>query len=174
SAHTSNSATSMSLSRDGFNIVSGLRTGKGKRKRDVLSRKVPESYDNHCFRYVSPMFQQRFNSSYLGAGAAFAAIMCVFSCSIPPAESQGRLRQRLQQRMQQRAQQRAQQQSAASQSAGAASRLRHFKPDESISIAGVDVSIWRPKGAAAPAPLVVFSHWFHGCSTQTTFLMKAL
>lgn len=44
---------------------------------------------------------------------------------------------------------------------------------EAIQIAGLKVSVWRPAGRA-PAPLVIFSHGFHGSSTQSTFLMKAL
>jgi len=47
---------------------------------------------------------------------------------------------------------------------------------EKTSIAGVPVAIWKPSGASsqAPYPLVIFSHGFHGSSTQTTFLMNAL
>jgi predicted dienelactone hydrolase len=44
---------------------------------------------------------------------------------------------------------------------------------ETAEIAGVHVSIWRPTGAGQ-APLIVFSHGFHGTSTQSKFLMKAL
>jgi len=44
---------------------------------------------------------------------------------------------------------------------------------ESAQIAGLRVSIWRP-AAAGRAPLVIFSHGFHGTSTQSAFLMRAL
>jgi predicted dienelactone hydrolase len=45
-----------------------------------------------------------------------------------------------------------------------------------IIISGRDVAVWKPS-AAAPAsgyPLIVFSHGFTGCNTQTKFLMEAL
>ena len=42
-----------------------------------------------------------------------------------------------------------------------------------MKIAGIDVTVWRPQGRAA-APLVIFSHGFHGSSRQSVFLMKAL
>lgn len=44
------------------------------------------------------------------------------------------------------------------------------------TIAGRSVDVWKPEGAA-PAhgfPLVVFSHGFMGCGTQSTFLTEAL
>jgi len=44
---------------------------------------------------------------------------------------------------------------------------------EKQRIAGLDVAVWKPVGSA-PAPLVVFSHGFRGCNTQTVFLMDAL
>ena len=40
-------------------------------------------------------------------------------------------------------------------------------------IAGLDVAVWEP-AAAASAPLVIFSHGFSGCNTQSTFLMEAM
>ena len=43
---------------------------------------------------------------------------------------------------------------------------------ETQQIAGLNVAIWRP-AASTNAPLVLFSHGFHGCNVQTTFLMKA-
>jgi predicted dienelactone hydrolase len=44
------------------------------------------------------------------------------------------------------------------------------------SIAGRDVAIWKPSGTvpAAGFPVVVFSHGFGGCNTQSVFLMEAL
>jgi predicted dienelactone hydrolase len=47
-------------------------------------------------------------------------------------------------------------------------------PDEIVSLAGLDVAVWRPTGTAAPQPLVLFSHGFGGCKTQSSFLMRAL
>lgn len=41
-----------------------------------------------------------------------------------------------------------------------------------LSIAGLKVAVWEP--AQTPAPLVVFSHGFHGVNVQTLFLMHAL
>lgn len=44
------------------------------------------------------------------------------------------------------------------------------------TIAGRDVAVWKPAGAAPAAgfPVVVFSHGFGGCNTQSVFLMEAL
>ncbi|MGD0509843.1 MAG: hypothetical protein ABSA27_18745, partial [Terriglobales bacterium] len=45
-----------------------------------------------------------------------------------------------------------------------------------VSVAGRDVALWKP-GGAAPAngyPVVVFSHGYTGCNTQSAFLMQAL
>ena len=44
-----------------------------------------------------------------------------------------------------------------------------------IRIAGRDVALWKPAGAAPAAgyPLIVFSHGFTGCNTQSEFLMEA-
>jgi predicted dienelactone hydrolase len=45
-----------------------------------------------------------------------------------------------------------------------------------VTVAGRDVAVWKPE-AAAPStgyPVVVFSHGFGGCNTQSTFLMEAL
>lgn len=45
-----------------------------------------------------------------------------------------------------------------------------------VSIAGRDVAIWKPAGSSPKDgfPVVVFSHGFTGCNTQSTFLMEAL
>jgi predicted dienelactone hydrolase len=45
-----------------------------------------------------------------------------------------------------------------------------------IQIGGRDVAVWKPVGAgpAAGFPLIVFSHGFGGCNTQSVFLMEAL
>jgi predicted dienelactone hydrolase len=45
-----------------------------------------------------------------------------------------------------------------------------------ISIGGRDVAVWKPAGAAPDggSALVVFSHGFGGCNTQSVFLMEAL
>lgn len=41
-------------------------------------------------------------------------------------------------------------------------------------IAGRKVDVWRPPASGAPAPLILFSHGFAGCGTQSSFLMRAL
>jgi len=45
-----------------------------------------------------------------------------------------------------------------------------------ISVAGRDVAVWRPLGTARAIghPLILFSHGFGGCNTQSVFLMQAL
>src|SRR5690242_18474921 len=44
-----------------------------------------------------------------------------------------------------------------------------------IEIAGLRVSVWEPPpDVPGPLPLVIFSHGFHGISTQSTFLTKEL
>lgn len=42
-----------------------------------------------------------------------------------------------------------------------------------MKVAGLDVAVWRPDTDGA-APLLVFSHGFSGCNTQSLFLMEAL
>jgi predicted dienelactone hydrolase len=47
--------------------------------------------------------------------------------------------------------------------------------EEHISIAGLRVAVWSPPaGGEAKAPVVIFSHGFHGCATQSRFLTEAL
>lgn len=47
--------------------------------------------------------------------------------------------------------------------------------EERVSMAGLDVMVWRPdETAPAALPIVIFSHGFHGCATQSRFLMPAL
>src|SRR5262249_53240735 len=45
---------------------------------------------------------------------------------------------------------------------------------EKHQIAGLTVAVWRPAQGAMPAPVVIFSHGYHGCNTQSIFLMEAL
>jgi predicted dienelactone hydrolase len=44
---------------------------------------------------------------------------------------------------------------------------------ENQTIGGVEVAVWAPPGTE-PAPLIVFSHGYHGCAGQSTFLTRAL
>lgn len=46
--------------------------------------------------------------------------------------------------------------------------------EETLSLDGLDVTIWRPANSAAAPPIVIFSHGFHGSATQSRFLMTAL
>jgi predicted dienelactone hydrolase len=45
-----------------------------------------------------------------------------------------------------------------------------------VDMAGRDIAVWKPAGATPPAgfPVVIFSHGFTGCNTQSAFLMEAL
>ena len=46
---------------------------------------------------------------------------------------------------------------------------------KSAQVAGLKVTYWKPDASqTAPYPLVIFSHGFHGSSTQSKFLMKDL
>ena len=49
------------------------------------------------------------------------------------------------------------------------------EPTDRLVIAGHKVDLWRPGSEqTSKAPLIQFSHGFHGCATQSTFLMAAL
>lgn len=45
-----------------------------------------------------------------------------------------------------------------------------------ITVAGRDVALWKPSGVAPPNgfPVILFSHGYTGCNTQSVFLMMAL
>jgi predicted dienelactone hydrolase len=45
-----------------------------------------------------------------------------------------------------------------------------------VAVGGRDVAMWGPSGKAVPGgyPVIVFSHGFGGCNTQSIFLMEAL
>jgi len=45
-----------------------------------------------------------------------------------------------------------------------------------VMVAGRDVAVWKPAGPAPPAgyPMIVFSHGFTGCNTQSVFFTEAL
>ena len=46
---------------------------------------------------------------------------------------------------------------------------------EMDSIAGLSVAVWLPKESKAKkTPVIIFSHGFHGCNTQSSFLMEGL
>jgi predicted dienelactone hydrolase len=65
----------------------------------------------------------------------------------------------------------------AARKAGDGSSKAEKSGAEHLVIAGRSVELWRPASEQQgpnPAPLIVFSHGFHGCSTQSTFLTSAL
>jgi dienelactone hydrolase len=43
---------------------------------------------------------------------------------------------------------------------------------ENVELAGLRVTVWEPVASGA-RPVVLFSHGFHGCSTQSSYLMEA-
>jgi predicted dienelactone hydrolase len=48
------------------------------------------------------------------------------------------------------------------------------KPMETATIAGLTVAVWMPPDATPrPLPVILFSHGFRGCNTQSSFLMRA-
>ncbi len=47
--------------------------------------------------------------------------------------------------------------------------------EQTLELGGLTVTVWSQAApAASPQPVVLFSHGFHGCSTQSEFLMNAL
>lgn len=47
--------------------------------------------------------------------------------------------------------------------------------EQEVTLAGLKVHVWAPDGEAmGPLPVILFSHGFHGCATQSRFLMRAL
>jgi pimeloyl-ACP methyl ester carboxylesterase len=54
------------------------------------------------------------------------------------------------------------------------SRSMASGPQTTAIIAGRQVVIWAPTNGSAPQPVVIFSHGFHGCATQSKFLMEAI
>jgi predicted dienelactone hydrolase len=46
--------------------------------------------------------------------------------------------------------------------------------EQSVKLGGLDVTVWSQKaGKAVRQPVIIFSHGFHGCATQSRFLMEA-
>jgi dienelactone hydrolase len=46
--------------------------------------------------------------------------------------------------------------------------------EQSIKLGGMDVVVWSQEaGPAVKQPVIIFSHGFHGCATQSRFLMEA-
>ena len=56
----------------------------------------------------------------------------------------------------------------------AAAATAHAAIDEqSLTLGGLKITAWMPEDDESKHPLVVFSHGFHGCATQSRFLMQA-
>ena len=47
-------------------------------------------------------------------------------------------------------------------------------PAQQLDIAGIHATAWLPAESNVPAPVILFSHGFHGCAMQASFLMEAL
>ena len=45
---------------------------------------------------------------------------------------------------------------------------------ETVKLGGRDVVVWRPADATGRQPVIIFSHGFGGCATQSKFLTEAL
>jgi predicted dienelactone hydrolase len=46
--------------------------------------------------------------------------------------------------------------------------------EQTVKLGGLDVTVWsQDAGKAARQPVIIFSHGFHGCATQSRFLMEA-
>lgn len=119
-------------------------------------------------------------------------MVSVFSLSSGAADASGLLRERLNERMAQRSggggesggsireriRERMQGGEAGAGQSGLKDRFSQMRgggdKGDAMTIAGLDVAVWEPKSGAAPFPLVLFSHGFNGCNTQSKFLMTAL
>ncbi len=55
----------------------------------------------------------------------------------------------------------------------AAARLT-VAQSQTIKVGGRDVAVWRPADGKGIAPVIIFSHGFGGCATQSRFLTDAL
>jgi predicted dienelactone hydrolase len=99
---------------------------------------------------------------FRAAAVLLAIAACVFACRPRPAAAQdglgGILADKLRERLR--------------------GKPGPSKVGTTVNLAGLKVSVWRPAKATLPAsgraPLVIFSHGFHGISTQSTFLTSAL
>jgi predicted dienelactone hydrolase len=98
--------------------------------------------------------------------------VCGLGWCQPPAAAQDGLRDLLRERIRQRL--RGDQSSGDASKDSARTGLKDDKNVERLDIAGLKVSAWRPTEAGSRLPLVIFSHGFHGLSTQSTFLTAAL
>ncbi len=49
-----------------------------------------------------------------------------------------------------------------------------LKTQETLTLKGRTVALWRPRSGKRSAPIILFSHGLHGCETQSAFLTQAL
>ena len=46
--------------------------------------------------------------------------------------------------------------------------------EQTVKLAGLEVTVWsKETEKAVKQPIIIFSHGFHGCATQSRFLMEA-
>jgi predicted dienelactone hydrolase len=58
---------------------------------------------------------------------------------------------------------------------GASIAAETSSSQQKMELAGLEVVAWIPNSdTPGPWPVIIFSHGFHGCGTQSTFLMQAL
>ncbi|MBI1214505.1 MAG: alpha/beta fold hydrolase [Alphaproteobacteria bacterium] len=97
----------------------------------------------------------------------FMSLALFLCCLAPPARADGPLRERLRAHFTQQKQNEAQEGPGAQEGPEA----------QVVQMAGLAVAIWQPPAQAGdegPFPLILFSHGFGGCKTQSRFLMQAL
>lgn len=100
--------------------------------------------------------------------AVAAILSCATATAQAPAARGGAVRERIIERIRDR---------AGDRTAGPSTKLGAATADagEQAELGGRKVTIWKPATTAkAPAPLVIFSHGFHGTPTQSKFLTAAL
>jgi len=100
--------------------------------------------------------------------AVFIVLLSIYTVTTLPLLAQGMLRDRFQRHMETKDSEPAQ------DSADVIPDTSDAQGVERCVIAGLKVAVWEPAHSTGPAPLVVFSHGFHGGCTQSKFIMEAL
>lgn len=109
--------------------------------------------------------------SFRALGVLSIACILAIGCSDAKAFERGRVAERIRDRIEAR-----KADAGESRPAGRVLgqlRQKGAKPHDSITINGLDVALWKPT-TPGRHPLVLFSHGFNGCNTQSTFLTEAL
>ena len=53
--------------------------------------------------------------------------------------------------------------------------VRAQAAEQTMKVGGMSVTVWSEETTGAgPRPVIIFSHGFHGCATQSRFLMEGL